>query len=591
VAIQTAFKLITPVDPGPVTREMLDVMRSIIGEVTGTPPGYCRHMDIIRYDTFKNADVRRQRALLQVPANSTYGSPTPSPSIVGGDFHVNLTDANASVSVEWHTTFIEVASLSAVGYETADLFAAAFASDLASPDFTNKLLEVAGIDCLVWDVTASQLTASPSALPTTATPLPSSAPSPAPPPKKADGSDPSSASSSVLLLGFILAGAAFVLLGLGGWRVISRRRKHALALKDTSAYNGQDPGLELSGLEPETEASLEAVMMGQHLDVDARATYLKRVQSAQAMAKGNKKEGAPQFFNNPMMNNSSQGGAPDKSVEEGNGGAGSKMSERLAAQNLYNKGSLARTAASSKQLKADAIAKADAAAKASSFNSYGTSIGGGGGGYEKRRTSVQAMYGADGRELSGFDDMVASSGAVGGTAREEAQRRYQEKMKSFKMAAAEPPSDKMGALSLGEKLEAQDAALKRAAKPAGFGEIDEEDATATNVFDIDAVLGDDDNEDDKDASLKKMAMGASYGNDEASDKNQAEDAARADSKFLQKLKARAEAGDAAALAKLRDLGHAPPLPPPAPTPALRAPSGSRVPGDTESRPYGTETDL
>jgi len=574
-------------------------------------------MDIVRYETYKNVDIRRQRALLQTTSTNgtttaTNGTsststlaPTPSPPAGDDDLHVNLSFANASMSVEWHTTFVEVASLSEVGYENGALFAEAFAADLASVDFTNKLLEVAGIDCLVWDVTASQMTASPSAHPTSATDLPSPAPSPAPPPGKPDGSsgNPASASSSTLLLGLLLAGAAFLALGLGGWRTISKRRQRALELKEAaSEYNGQDPGLELSGLEPETEASLEAVMMSQHLDVDARATYLKRVQSAQAMASGNdKKRGSvAQFFSNPMVNNNT---LPEThSATEGNGhGDGSgpgKLNERLAAQTLFNKArGAAGGSASSKQLQADAVAKADAAAKAGSFNAYGTNIGAGGGasGGGKKRNSVLTMYGADGRALDGFDDMVASSGAVGGSARGEAQRRYQEKMKSFKMAAAEPPSGQMGAMSLTEKLEAQDAAQKRAARPEGWGDVDEEGGAPTNVFDLDAVLGGDDDE-DSDATVQKMATAAAYGQDRATDKSHAEDAARADSKFLQKLKARAEAGDAAAQAKLREMGHAVPPPPAALVSSLRPPSADREPEDSDFRPrapsaYGTVTDL
>jgi hypothetical protein len=358
---------------------------------------------------------------------------------------------------------------------------------------------------------------------------------------------PKAASSSALLLALSLAAAALALVGVGGWRALRRRGAEALALKDASQCG--EGGVEMSSVEPETEASLEAMMSAQHLDVDARAAYLKRVQSAKAMSTENE----PHYFSNPMMKGLRTEAAADAPGDESavRDGNGVRFGVRLAAQSRF-KDTSTRGAVASKPSKAAALAAEDAAAKAGA--------GGFGSGEQRRgpvRRSVQAMFGADGRELN-FQDVVATSATGSDAARARAMSRYTKKMSSLSLWAAGK-----GAAS---SLAAQDGAAKRAARPASGGDVDDEgdDDDVTNVFDLDAELGEDKGDERPRAAVGAVASApsvaaaygqdgaAAYGQDGAAAKGHADAAARAGTKFWQKLQARADTGDPVAQAKLQE---------------------------------------
>jgi hypothetical protein len=297
----------------------------------------------------------------------------------------------------------------------------------------------------------------------------------------------------------------------------------------------------MSSVEPETEASLEAMMSAQHLDVDARAAYLKRVQSAKAMGTENE----PHYFSNPMMKGLRTEAAADAPGDESavRDGNGVRFGVRLAAQSRF-KDTSTRGAVASKPSKAAALAAEDAAAKAGA--------GGFGSGEQRRgpvRRSVQAMFGADGRELN-FQDVVATSATGSDAARARAMSRYTKKMSSLSLWAAGK-----GAAS---SLAAQDGAAKRAARPASWGDVDDEgdDDDVTNVFDLDAELGEDKGDERPRAAVGAVAsapsVAAAYGQDGAAAKGHADAAARAGTKFWQKLQARADTGDPVAQAKLQE---------------------------------------
>jgi hypothetical protein len=221
---------------------------------------------------------------------------------------------------------------------------------------------------------------------------------------------------------------------------------------------------------------------------------------------------------------------------------GVQLGVRLAAPSRF-KDTFARGAVASKPSKAAALAAEDAAAKAGA--------GGFGSGEQRRgpvRRSVQAMFGADGRELN-FQDVVATSATGSDAARARAMSRYTKKMSSLSRSAAGK-----GAAS---SVAAQDDATKRAARPASWGD-DEGDADVTNVFDLDAELGGDKGDEHPRAATKGQDGAAAYGQDGAATKGHADAAARADTKFWQKLKARAAAGDPVAQAKLQEAAAAPP---------------------------------
>jgi hypothetical protein len=165
VAILVVFKMVTPIDPGPITGELIDELREIIADVTGTKTGYQRDIHIIRHESFDDIPIDRRRQLeimgkagegnrrLGAAGNGTTvngtTAPTPAPSELPY-IPATIDDLNASVTVAWHIDFMVVASLFESEFESGATFASALEFDLASNDFVASIYDAMGIDCIVW---------------------------------------------------------------------------------------------------------------------------------------------------------------------------------------------------------------------------------------------------------------------------------------------------------------------------------------------------------------------------------------------------------------------------------------------------------